>query len=102
MKADSSKLAYNKFETLSNKNVRFYLIDGTIYTGSLIGFFKGLEDEGEPYIIQWHLVNTKDYYCAAMDSQEFFDGILIHHSQIKWIQFKQDQSIIDFNILLEA
>ena len=97
MKKDSSKLVYQKYYTLVNRNVIFTLNDTHIFRGQIIGYYKGDLDSNEPYISRWHLYNCPQNSLNVND--ELFGsmiGEIISHADIKSVQFEDDNAIINF------
>lgn len=62
MKVFTSRALFDKLENLKEDEVEISLINNLRLRGIIIGFFFGIQDHGDPFILKWHLVEKEDCY----------------------------------------
>lgn len=97
MKTDFSRILYDRYFNLTNRNIEVKLKNGNIIRGIIVGFFKGYEDNNEPYIMQWHIADEKNKILFGIDAFGNMDGTIINSKDITEVKFLEDNSIIRFN-----
>lgn len=97
MKTDVSKLIYDKLMALHQPEIRVTLKNGKVFTGILIGFYKGDSHTNKPFISKWHIIKSKDSTTLGSDIFGSRLGELINHEDIARIYFKNDKSTIQFH-----
>ena len=90
MKTDSSFVLYCNYFKLKNRLVEIELKNHFVFTGKIIGFFRG----NKTYISKWHLVDENVF--LGIDVFGFLIGQLINHEDISKIKFLEDNSIMNF------
>jgi hypothetical protein len=88
MKKDTSKEIFNSYYQNGNRFVCLTLKDGKILIGKFIGFFRGDEENGDPYIFRWHFLEkrlTVFDYDQSIDEEQ---GIYINQSEIESVTFQ--------------
>jgi len=88
MKTDSSLLLYNKYYSLTNKEIEVELKNKTKWRGKFLGYFRG----EKKYISKWQLVDIGVLFGS--DNFGFLMGRIIVHKDIVKIFFFQDNSIM--------
>ena len=69
---------------------------GSIFKGVIVGFFKGDEDNNEPYIVKWHIVPESRKIKLGMDGFGIIKGEFIETNDIVKVNFYSDNSVILF------
>ncbi len=85
---DTSKEIFEQYYENGNRFVCVTLKDGRILIGKFIGFFRGDEEQGEPYIFCWHFLEkrlTIFDYDKSIDPEQ---GIFINQSDIESVTFQ--------------
>lgn len=96
MKTDFSRLLYDKYFSITNRNIEVKMKNGVIIQGIIVGFIKGDEYSCDPYITKWHIVDTSDERSRGIDIFGFPSGTYIKHNDIVQVKFCQDNSIMIF------
>lgn len=96
MKTDFSRLMYDKYSSLSDRNVEVKLQNGNIIRGAIVGFFKGYEYSNEPYVTQWHISDEKNKIVFGIDAFGDMEDTMINSEEIAEVKFLQDNSTIKF------
>ncbi len=96
MKKDFSKLLYDRYFKLTNRNIEMILKDGKIIRGTIIGFFKGDQSFNEPYVTTWHLVDGQDKTGLGTDAFAYLEGHAIEQSDILQVKFCADNTVLKF------
>jgi len=94
MKQDSSIQLYEKFISLTNRNVVVYLKTGAKKTCALTGFNYGSVELGEPFINSWHIADRNAKNELGLDPFGYDVGEILYLSEIKAIQFEEDGIIL--------
>lgn len=84
---DTSREIFDQYFGRSGRYVCVTMKDGEILIGKFIGFFRGNEDQGEPFIFRWRFLEKK---YSMIDSDRTLDpeqGIFIEHSEIESVTF---------------
>lgn len=96
MNTDFSKLLYDKYFSLKNRNIVILLKNGRLIKGVIFGFYRGDEDSDEPYIIKWHIIKNNTGRTPCIDPFGFIPGELINQSDIAEVYFLFDNSSLKF------
>jgi len=91
---DLSYNLYKKYFALSNRHIRVKLKNDSIINGKIIGFFHGNEDNNEPYISKWHIIEQSEK--IGYDYLGFLVGYIISQNEIERVYFYEDQSEMIF------
>lgn len=97
MKTDLSKILYEKYFRLNDKNIRITLKNKTVYEGLIVGFF--WKDEARTKIEKWHILAKENIWQLGLDGFDFPVGNIILQKDIASIYFFQDKATIVFNIV---
>lgn len=95
METDLSRLLYDKYFSLTKREIEIRLKNGKVFRGVIIGFHKNNDDE-IPYVQQWHIVETKDKSTFGIDAFGFLIGQIINQKDISEVMFFQDNTILKF------
>lgn len=93
---DASAILYHKYFALGNKQVVVTLKTGEVLHGQLVGFYKGEQVWGEPYIRAWHWSPIPGLLGLGLIEAGEPLGKIIEQAAIAQIYFNEDQSIMDF------
>lgn len=96
MKADLSKVFYEKYFGLKNRAMVVTLNNGRILKGEFIAFYHGDEEYNESYIKYWQIAVEHDSKIFGADMLGFETGEIIAQDDIHKILLEQDQSTIEF------
>ena len=96
MKRNTSLELYEYYFARPNRVIEITLKNNSIFTGVIIGFFKGDEDAREPYILKWHIVSEEDKMSFGRDAFGFLIGEIISHKDISQVKFHEDNSTMTF------
>lgn len=96
MKRNTSRILYDKYFKLANRNIEILLKNGKRIHGIIIGYFPSdPDDEGSP-IHHWHIIDNDSQSFLNSSDPEFQQGSLIRHCDITSITFEEDNSILSF------
>lgn len=96
MNKDFSKLLYDRYFNLADRNIEIIVKDGRSIKGTIIGFFKGDEAYLEPYITSWHLVDEQDKMGLGTDAFAYLQGQAVEQSEILQVKFCGDNTVMKF------
>jgi hypothetical protein len=96
MKICTSRALFDKLKDLVDDEVEILLENNVHYTGLIIGFFFGMQEIGEPFILKWHLVKRKDRFTFGKGVLGSYIGTIFYHTELISIRFLQDNSIMVF------
>jgi hypothetical protein len=91
---DSSYRLYQVYYACTNKRVCITVKSGKQYQGYFVGFCRGIEQLGEPYILNWHFA-PKFKLIGFQESPDSEDCI-IPHDDILEVEFDQNQTSLYF------
>lgn len=94
--ADFSKVLFEKYIRLKNRNMELVLKNGRHIKGVIVGYFKGDEENKEPYIRRWHIVDEDDSATMGFDPFGKLIGELVDHADIAEVYIQEDGSFIKF------
>ncbi len=97
MKTDYSRIFYNKYFGLANRNIEVRMKNGKIIQGIIIGFYRSCDDDAIPCITRWHIVDEKDKMCFGTDSLGCMTGQIIKQKEIASVKFFDDDTTMNFN-----
>lgn len=86
MEQEHSQLLYEQYILNYDKKVILVLRNGRRLKGFIVGWFK--DDEDEPVINKWHIVEEEYRPCLGMDAFGYIAGELIHHADIVSYHFE--------------
>jgi hypothetical protein len=95
MEKDFSRILYEKYFSLTNRNIEIALKNGKVVRGMIIGFYRNGEYSNKPYILKWHIVNENDKMSLGVDSFGFMIGEIIKTTDIAQVRFIADGSFLD-------
>ena len=96
MEKDFSRLLYDKYFGLTNRNLEVKMKNGAVAEGIIIGFYKGENNGNEPYITRWHIAHKKDENILEITPFGFFGGQIIEQKDIAEVRFFEDNTILRF------
>jgi hypothetical protein len=96
MKVFTSRALFDKLENLKEDEVEISLMNNIRLRGIIIGFFFGIQDHGDPFVLKWHLVEKKDRYTFGKGVLGSCMGTVFYHKELKSIRFVQDDSVLKF------
>lgn len=96
MKVFTSRELFDKLENLKDDEVEILLINNIQLRGIILGFFFGIQDHGDPFILKWHLVEKKDRYTFGKGALGSCIGTIFYHKELISIRFLQDYSVMKF------
>jgi hypothetical protein len=95
MDKDFSRLLYDKYFGLSNRNIEVKLKDGTVFRCVIIGFYKKGEED-TPYITKWHIIGATDKNRLGINPLDLLNGNTIDQQEIAEVKFMEDGSVLKF------
>ena len=97
MKKDLSRLLYDKYFGLQNRNIEVKLKNGTVFCCVIIGFYKTGEEEDRPYINKWHIAPVTDKNKLGINALDLLNGKTIDEEDITEVTFMEDGSVLRFD-----
>ena len=97
MKKDSSCILFERYFSLSDRNIEIILKNGRILHGIFAGFFFLNDDPDNPSIHTWHFVNNNEHGNSGYCGVQFCRGELILHRDIASVTFMADHSTMVFS-----
>ena len=95
MTQDPSAVLFDRYFKLGNRHLSIYLKNGAVYSGVLVGFFHG--DEDDKYaILRWHLMPDGEHAPLGIGAGGERKGIMIDSAKILRVELHGDQSVIPF------
>ena len=94
MKTDTSRILYDRYFQLANRNIEIRLKNGTKVHGIIVGYFSSDADNAESPIHHWHVVDVKGLSRWDFCGLRFEQGALIKHRDIAAITFEEDNSTL--------
>ena len=96
MKKDTSRILYNRYFRLANRNIEILLKNGRKIHGRIVGYFSSDADSRESPIHHWHIINGKGSSCRDYSGIGVEQGELIRHCDIASVTFEEDNSTLFF------
>jgi hypothetical protein len=96
MKKDFSRLLYDKYFGLTNRNIVVRLKNGTVFSCVIIGFYKSGDEADQPYIVKWHITGVKDKSTSGVDPLDLLNGEVIEQKDIAEVDFLADNTVLRF------
>ena len=92
MTSDSSKRFFDDYYRRSNRLIEVTVKGGRRLTGVFVSYFHGNEQNHEPFITRWHLVDEADQQTSGIDALGVFLGETVNQRDILKITFLEDGS----------
>jgi hypothetical protein len=92
MEKDFSGILYEKYFSLTDRNIEIELKNGKVVQGMIIGFYRNGEYNSKPCIFKWHIVNADDEMSLGVDGLGFLAGEIIKTRDIAHVRFIEDDS----------
>ena len=92
MKKDASRVLYDKYFNLRNRNIEIVLKNGGRIRGIIVGYYTDDLENEESAIQKWHVVVANQSSCLDFSGFGGNNGTLIRHRDIASITFEEDQS----------
>lgn len=89
---DTSFLLYQAYYSCTNRRVRVTVKSGNQYEGYFVGFCKGLEQWGEPYILSWHF--SPVWKLIGLQDSPDLEDCMIAHDAIVQVEFDSAHTVI--------
>lgn len=96
METDLSRVFFEKYFLLINRNIIVKLRNGNSIKGIIIGFYRGEPDSHDTYITGWHIIHPEDKVFLGLDTFGYMTGVIIQQKDIAEVYFEQDQSSMKF------
>ncbi|MCW5907631.1 MAG: hypothetical protein KIS94_07220 [Chitinophagales bacterium] len=96
METDFSRILYDRYLTLDNRNIEITLKSGEKVKGVIAGFFRNEECE-QPYITRWRVVTGSKQFTWNFDAFGTLQGTIVNNADIAQVKFLQDNSVMDFS-----
>ncbi|MDZ7650483.1 MAG: hypothetical protein U5K54_26910 [Cytophagales bacterium] len=96
MEVFTSAALFDKLQNSTADEVEVSLKNNSQLRGIIIGFFFGIQDYGDPFILKWHLVEKKDRYTFGKGVLGSCIGTIFSHKELISIRFLQDDSVMKF------
>ena len=96
MEKDFSRLLYDKYFGVTNRNIVVKLKNGNVFNCVIIGFYKSGDEADKPYIVKWHITGVKDKSTLAINSLDLLNGEVIENKDIAEVDFLADNTVLKF------
>ena len=97
MEKDFSRLLYDKYFGLANRNIVVKLKDGNVFSCIIIGFYKSGDEKDTPYIKKWHITGATDKSTLGINPLDLLNGQIIENKDIAEVDFMADHTILKFS-----
>lgn len=97
METDFSRLLYDKYFSLTNRNILLRLKNGNVLSCMIIGYYKSGDERDKPYIKQWHITGVKDKSTLGINPLDLLNGQIIENKDIAEVDFLADHSVLKFS-----
>ena len=94
MEKDFSRILYDKYCGLINRNIEVTLKSGIVFQGVIIGFYK--DNYHNPSITKWHIVDEKDKNSLGINAFSISIGKIVNQKDIAEVKFFEDNTILKF------
>lgn len=91
---DTSAILYEKYFSLTNREIKITLKSGKIIDGEIVGFT--YKDTSNKQIAFWHFQPMHSNYFIDFDNSRQTTDIIIPHKEIVSVYFYEDNSICYF------
>ena len=96
MEKDFSRLLYDKYFGVTNRNIVVWLKNGNVFNCVIIGFYKSGDEADKPYIVKWHITGVKDKSTLGINSLDLLNGEVIENKDIAEVDFLADNTVLKF------
>ena len=97
MEKDFSRLLYDKYFGLTNRNIVLKLKNGNVLSCIIIGFYKSEDERDKPYIKKWHISGATDKSTLGINPLDLLNGQIIENKDIAEVDFMADDTVLIFS-----
>lgn len=94
MEKDTSRILFDKYFSLSDRTIEVVLKSGRRLTSVIIGFWYSEDENDEPPVKKWHIVDKEHNTSSGFDNLGIIQGEIIKHCDIDTVYFFEDKSIL--------
>lgn len=97
MEKDFSRLLYDKYFGLTNRNIVLRLKNGNVFNCIIIGYYKSGDESDKPYIKKWHVTGAKEKSTLGINPLDLLNGQIIENKDIAEVDFLADHTVLKFS-----